>query len=108
MNLIFLALLMSAIFLCIKYPERISFAAKGAFTRCTDIMIPSMFIFMCLSCIASSSGIIRRAVYPFKFIYRKIFNLDSNGFSIFLLSFISGYPVSVFPADLRLYTEYLQ
>lgn len=95
MNLIFLALLLSAIFLCIKYPERISYAAKGAFTRCTDIMIPSMFIFMCLSCIASSSGIIRRAVYPFKFIYRKIFNLDSNGFAIFLLSFISGYPAGI-------------
>lgn len=84
-----------SLFLCIRFPKAIAEAVSEAFYRCTDIMLPSMFIFMCLSCISSSSGMTAFILRPFKIIYRGVFHLDAKGFSIFILSLFSGYPAGI-------------
>ncbi|MGN0621628.1 MAG: hypothetical protein ACI4I9_07155 [Porcipelethomonas sp.] len=93
--LLFAAALLSAFFICIRYPSDVGSAAKNAFLRCTDIMIPSMFIFMCLSCIASSSGITEKLIRPLRPLYGSLFRLNPKEFSIFLLSLVSGYPAGI-------------
>lgn len=56
-----------------------------------NTLIPSMFFFMAIAKILSEGTLIKKLPYPHCF--EKLFHLDRELFSIFLLSLVGGYPV---------------
>ncbi len=82
-------------YFCLKFPEIISTSITESVNRCFSIIIPSMFMFMCLSSVMASSGLHRILGYPFRIISEKLFRIPPEGFAIFLLSMISGYPAGI-------------
>lgn len=94
-NTIVAILVITAVYFCLAYPSEIGLEVKNAVDRCFAVIIPSMFIFLCITSFISSSGIHSLIGTPFKFISEKIFRIPKEGFAIFLLSLISGYPAGV-------------
>ncbi len=84
-----------AVYFCIIYPQNIGNAVKEAVDRCLCVIVPSMFIFMCITVFISNTGIHSLIAIPFEFISEKLFRLPKEGFAIFLLSMISGYPTGI-------------
>ncbi len=94
-NFLFTVLILGAVFLCIKYPAEIGSAVSVSTDRCINVIIPSMFIFMCLTSMAVATGIHNIISLPFIPSARYIFRLTPNQFGIFLLSMFSGYPAGI-------------
>lgn len=94
-NILFTAAILAAVYLCIKYPGEIGTAVSISVDRCINVIIPSMFIFMCLTSAAVASGIHNIISFPFIPAARYIFRLKSDQFGIFLLSMFSGYPAGI-------------
>lgn len=82
-------------FFCLRFPEDVGTGVSEAIKRCLYIIIPSMFIFMCLTSYMAKSGIYKIIGIPFKFISEKLFRLPPEGFAVFLLSMVSGYPAGI-------------
>ncbi len=85
----------AAVYYCIVSPEVIGKAVSDSVDRCLCVIIPSMFIFMCITCFITKSGIHTFLGIPFKFISEKFFRIPKEGFAVFLLSMISGYPAGI-------------
>ena len=85
--------LIGAILLNLMLP---SYSLKGAISGliiCGEIIIPSLFPFCVLALFAQKSGITKIISKPFSFFARKLFHLNGEQFSVFLMSFLGGYPV---------------
>lgn len=94
-SLFLTAVIISSLYFCIAYPGQISEAISLSIVRCTDIIIPSMFLFMYITSITVSSGLhtfIGRLSGP---IPLKLFHLRNDYFGIFLMSLFSGYPAGI-------------
>ena len=85
----------AAIYFCLKFPSEIGQDVQNSMERCLDIIIPSMFIFMCITTFISMSGLHSLLGCPFRIISEKVFRLPKEGFAVFLLSLISGYPAGI-------------
>lgn len=94
-NILFTGLILGAVYFCIRYPAEIGSAVSLSMDRCISVIIPSMFIFMCLTSIAVAAGIHNIISFPFIPAARYIFRLKQNQFGIFLLSMFSGYPAGI-------------
>lgn len=94
-NILFTGLILTAVYICIRYPAEIGSAVSVSTDRCINVIIPSMFIFMCLTSTAVSTGIHNIISFPFIPAARYIFRLTPNQFGIFLLSMFSGYPAGI-------------
>lgn len=94
-NIILTITVITAVYFCIRYPDYISEAVSDSLIRCIDVMIPSMFIFMCISAIAVNSGIHNIISIPFRPVSKYIFRLKDSQFGIFMLSLVSGYPTGI-------------
>lgn len=94
-NILFTGLILGAVYFCIRYPAEIGSAVSLSMDRCINVIIPSMFIFMCLTSIAVAAGIHNIISFPFIPAARYIFRLKQNQFGIFLLSMFSGYPAGI-------------
>ncbi len=94
-NTAVIILMIAAVYFCLAYPSEIGLEVKNAVDRCFAVIIPSMFIFLCLTSFISSSGIHSLIGTPFRLISEKIFRIPKEGFAIFLLSLISGYPAGI-------------
>lgn len=94
-NILFTGLILGAVYFCIRYPAEIGSAVSLSMDRCINVIIPSMFIFMCLTSIAVAAGIHNIISVPFIPAARYIFRLKQNQFGIFLLSMFSGYPAGI-------------
>lgn len=92
--------IITAAYFCLAYPSEIGGEVQNAVNRCFTVIIPSMFIFLCITSFISASGFHSLIGMPFKFISEKIFHIPKEGFAIFLLSMVSGYP-----AGIKLVTE---
>ena len=88
-------LVTAAIYFCLGFPREIGESVQNSTGRCLDIIIPSMFIFMCITTFISMSGLHSLLGMPFKIISEKLFRLPKEGFAVFLLSLISGYPAGI-------------
>ena len=88
-------LVTAAIYFCLSYPEEIGAGVENSIERCLGIIIPSMFVFMCITTFISMSGLHSLLGYPFKIIAEKVFHLPKEGVAVFLLSLISGYPAGI-------------
>jgi hypothetical protein len=93
--LLFLTLIFVSVYFCLRYPSDISFSIVSSLNRCLNLIIPSMFIFMCLTSIIINSRLHKIIGIPFKFISEKVFHLPKEGFAVFLLSMIAGYPAGI-------------
>lgn len=85
----------AAIYFSVVFPQTIGTAVNNALNRCLTVIIPSMFIFLCITTFISKSNIHSIIGIPFKFISEKIFRIPKEGFAVFLLSMISGYPAGI-------------
>lgn len=94
-NIILTATILAAVYFCIRYPGYISGAVNDSIIRCMDVMIPSMFIFMCISSITVNSGLHSIISIPFRPAAKYIFRLSDSQFGVFMLSLVSGYPAGI-------------
>lgn len=94
-NIIFIAFIMLSIYFCIRFPKDIGTAVSTSADRCINIIIPSMFIFMCITSATVSSGIHNIISIPLAPIAKYIFRLRTNEVGIFILSLVSGYPTGI-------------
>lgn len=83
------------VYYCLVTPETVGEAVKNSVDRCLYVIVPSMFIFMCITCFISNSGMHIILSVPFKFVAEKLFRIPKEGFAVFLLSMISGYPAGI-------------
>lgn len=94
-NILFAAAVTSAVYFCIIFPSEIGYAISLSIERCVNVIIPSMFIFMCLTSAAVRSGIHHYLSLPFVPTAKYIFRMKTEHFGIFLLSMFSGYPAGI-------------
>lgn len=94
-SVLFTILIFGAVYLCASYPMEIGFAVSESVERCVEVIIPSMFIFMCLTSVAVGTGIHNYISLPFVPAARYVFRLRAEQFGIFLLSMFSGYPAGI-------------
>ena len=85
----------AAVYFCLYFPQEIGQGVESGIDRCLTVIIPSMFIFMCITTFISMSGLQSLLGYPFKIVSEKLFRLQKEGFAVFLLSLISGYPAGI-------------
>ena len=75
--------------------ETIRQGITEAVSRCVNVIIPSLFVFMALSDILSSSGLYYCLSMPFYPISRSVMGIPPELFFIFLFGNTAGYPVGV-------------
>ena len=86
-----LPLILSFGVLCVIFSDTLKQALSAALSMCAETLIPSLFVFLCLSNLAlaysdTTGGIFARA-------YAFVFHLPANTAAVFFLSLIGGYPV---------------
>ncbi len=82
-----------AIIICLRYGNE---CARGIFNGilfCIEILVPSLFLLMCLSAYLVKSGIALRLSKPLGGIARAIFRLPYASMAALLPALIGGYPV---------------
>lgn len=94
-NTLYAVFVISAIYLCLKYPKDIGQSVESSINRCMTLIIPSMFIFMCITTFITNSGLHRILGRPFRFIAENFFRIPMEGFAVFILSMIAGYPAGI-------------
>ncbi|MGN1480595.1 hypothetical protein [Porcipelethomonas sp.] len=92
---VFAVLITVSVYFCLRYPESIGKSITDSIERCLKIIIPSMFMFMCVSSVISASGLHRLIGRPFRPFAEKILKIPEEGFAVFILSMISGYPAGI-------------
>lgn len=85
----------AAVYFSVVFPDIIGQAVSDSVNRCLTVIIPSMFIFLCITTFISKSNIHSIFSIPFKTISEKFFHIPKEGTAIFLLSMLSGYPAGV-------------
>lgn len=91
-NIFYAASIMTAVYFCLRYPKDIGQSVENSVNRCMTLIIPSMFIFMCITSFITNSGLHRFLGRPLRFISEKLFRIPKEGLAIFILSMIAGYP----------------
>ncbi|MCM1226054.1 MAG: hypothetical protein NC320_01340 [Clostridium sp.] len=94
-NILFAVIIITAFYFCLAYPFEIGRAVSAGIERCISIIIPSMFIFMCLTAITASTGLHGFLCLPLSPVAKYIFRLDKKSFGIFIMSMFSGYPAGI-------------
>lgn len=94
-NILLTIIIIAAFYFCLAYPFEIGRAVSVGIERCISIIIPSMFIFMCLTTITANTGIHSYLCLPLSPIAKYIFRLDKKSFGIFIMSMFSGYPAGI-------------
>lgn len=92
---IFSIIILSALYYCMAYPADVGESISISIQRCTDVIIPSMFLFMYLTSVAVNAGIHNNAGKIFNPVSLRIFRMKGSHFGIFLLSLFSGYPAGI-------------
>lgn len=78
---------------CLLFSKQLFSGISSGISICLNTLIPSLFGFMVLSKFITDSPLGELLGKPFSFLTKPLFRLDSNLFSIFLLSLLGGYPV---------------
>ena len=73
--------------------SEISVAVTNSIEKCLKIVIPSLFAFLVISSLIVQSGLYKALSKPFRLFSRYILHIDEKLFSIFLISFVGGYPI---------------
>ena len=77
------------------YTKELSENISISVTRCINIIIPSLFIYMVLSSIIIESGIYRYIFIILKPLSKFVFSLPTSLFFIFIMGNICGYPIGI-------------
>ncbi len=94
-NTVIILITATAVYFSIMFPQAIGIAVKESADRCFSVILPSMFVFLCITTFISRSNIHSIITTPFRFISEKFFHISKEGFAVFLLSMISGYPAGI-------------
>ena len=78
--------------LIILNPQNSAQGAVNGLLLCGNVIIPSLFPFAVCISFLMNSGIVL-VLKPFNRIFIKIFGMNFEMFSLFLLSFLGGYPI---------------
>ena len=74
-NIFYAASIVTAVYFCLKYPIDIGESVENSINRCMTLIIPSMFIFMCITSFITNSGLHRFLGRPLRFISEKLFRI---------------------------------
>ena len=87
------------VFMCMSvvFSDRIRLDFRTSLERCLFIVVPSLYIFMILSCMLVSSGTCRLLGIPFRKFSENVLHIPSELFGIFVISLV-GYHGEL-PAD---------
>lgn len=77
------------------YTKQLTENISIAVSRCINIIIPSLFIYMVLSSIIIESGIYRYIFLLLKPLSKLIFSLPTSLFFVFIMGNICGYPIGI-------------
>lgn len=77
------------------YTKELSENISTAVTRCINIIIPSLFIYMVLSSMIIESGIYRYIFLLLKPLSKFVFSLPTSLFFVFIMGNICGYPIGI-------------
>ena len=82
------------VFMCMSvvFSDRIRLDFRTSLERCLFIVVPSLYIFMILSCMLVSSGTCRLLGIPFRKFSENVLHIPSELFGIFVISLVGGYP----------------
>ncbi len=80
-------------FLIIFFSKELSAGIKNGIAVSTNLLIPSLLIFMIFSNIVMNSSLKNIISRPFKLLAKYIFKINNNHMSIVILSLIGGYPI---------------
>ncbi len=58
-----------------------------------NVLIPSLYGFMIISAVITQTKLQNILAFPFEWVGKKIFKLDKELFSVYLLSLLGGYPI---------------
>ncbi len=72
--------------------KKLSQAVAEGIIVCTNVLIPSMFIFLIISEFFYKTRVLNYILKPFSFISEKLFKIDKNLGPILFFSLICGYP----------------
>jgi hypothetical protein len=90
---IYFAVLLTGIILLI-YPKTCSQGAYNGIILCVKTLVPSLLPFMVLSVFITDSGLHRKIFHLPSLIISKIFHIDKDIISVFILGIIGGYPAA--------------
>ena len=99
-NIFYAASIVTAVYFCLKYPIDIGESVENSINRCMTLIIPSMFIFMCITSFITNSGLHRFLGRPLRFISEKLFRIPEEGLAVFILSMIAGYPAGALKTEI--------
>ncbi len=85
----------AAVLMIIIYPEDSASSVVRSIDICLETIIPSMFAFMVLTTYIQNTGLYTVIFRPVLWIMRRIIKADDRIISVFLLSFLGGYPIGV-------------
>ena len=77
----------------ISHPKEAKEGISAALSLCGETVIPSLFPFLFLSAFVCDSEILSSSGLIIRFISRKIFDTESEGLLVFIISAVGGFPV---------------
>lgn len=92
-NIVKAAAALGGIYLSLRFAAECSEGIKKGLLFCTEVLVPSLYLFMALSSLLVKSGVMVTLSKPFAGVSRGIFRLPQEGFTVLLLSMMGGYPV---------------
>lgn len=93
-TLISVLTVIAALFISVRYSDRISHSVKSALSLCANVIIPSVFPFMILSDLLYSS-LDFSAINYIGVVFEKLFKINRIGIYPFLLGLTCGFPLGV-------------
>lgn len=79
--------------ICFVYSNDIRIGVIGGINICTNLIIPSLFVFLVFSTFIISTNISSIIFTPIRWIFKAIFRVDNKLADVIILSFLGGYPV---------------
>lgn len=73
-------------------PQAAMLGASNGLTLCAEVLIPSLFPFLCLTCFVVQAGLAEKAGRLFEAPARRLFRLPGSAAVALLLGVIGGYP----------------
>ena len=88
-----LALTAAGIYATVRFSSECSRGIWNGILFCTEVLVPSLFVFMAISAYAVKSGAALTVSKPLRAVSRGLFGLPYPALAVIILSVIGGYPV---------------
>lgn len=84
---------MFILFALLVWAVPVSESVKNGIDICLHTLIPSLFVFMCISSFFMKTDLLRFILYPFSLLCSKLFKTDVSLGPLLFMSLVGGYPI---------------